>query len=70
MADAFPQTAPECFAALIQTQSPAQLWKGALKKVIGRSCSSFEELNTLLVEVETQGHWRTFTMTCMVSISR
>lgn len=29
-----------------------QTVKCTLKKVVGRSCSSFQELNTLLVEVE------------------
>ena len=49
-----------------------QTVKCTLKKVVGRSCSSFQELNTLLVEVEgivKQDRWRTFMMTWMVSIT-
>ena len=49
-----------------------QTVKCTLNKVIGRSCLSFQELNTLLVEVEgivKQDRWRTFMMTWMVSIT-
>ena len=42
----FERSLPRNFEKAIQTG------KRTLKKVIGRSCLSFEELNTLLVEVE------------------
>ena len=42
----FERSLPRNFEKAIQTG------KRTLKKVIGRSCFSFEELNTLLVEVE------------------
>ena len=43
----FERSLPRNFEKAIQTGN-----KRTLKKVIGRSCLSFEELNTLLVEVE------------------
>ena len=54
MADAFPKTLRHSFERSLPRnfEKAIQTGKRTLKKVIGRSCLSFEELHTLLVEVE------------------